>query len=1085
MKPMQINLNIIPMLSLFLFVNLFWQLNTYAQVVDSLTNVELFQQNEMAFMYIDDGDRTTITYREDGDNLIQTSTDTYSTNDLGANNNYGTDVTGGAFFGKEYGEAAVYAFVSQAGQKAQFSFDLRNRLGDDASSLTTVSNVFTAGIMNGGASFQGYTPLIHAVAGNFTGDGKDELFVIFDANDNTYKSQLYQVNVSVDMSDMATISVQGLDTASINKGQLDGTALRSFDATALDIDGDNYDELAITFWKDAEIWVEVFDIDGSGQITSRYSGAKKIFDTPGDPQCLIDAMNNEQFNFTWVSLAIAGGDFVSDTLGDELVVGANFTLGNSDDDDPEANQGLYLFPLREINGPDLLIPNWCDVNSPISINSSDAEDGYPPGLNMEAGDVMGDNQDELVVAARTGVRVYSMKMGTAIGGSTPLAFDQLEATLSIPGAAPSGEFFPFPYGPGAFADHFLSVGNIDQVGLADQVKEEIFVGSNTYQLIGGITSTTIQYFNLNIFSVDDQGQTTPRGSLSNLFSLNEENQIDPRRFSISLVDFDGGGIRLSYILDADKYNIAFGLPPLIDCGGDTSGFQTANNVMLSTIQNVIDATPLEKFHIISQDSATTLGLFVDFKPSIVNLEKMVKVRHYRTQIGTDQKELVTIPNGSFTVGQDTTDFSANIIFDPVSASTGDALVFSFETTNGDLFAIIAPLIITGVDYTVPVLGSTVSPQIPYLILHDPPGDMSTSEFLQNVEFCRETSQTITEANGNSSNFSLKFGIQGSIGFINTIDYEFSTTFSTGFEISKSETAENVITECMSVTSGFQTSDLQELGSIGENADIFIGFGERILYGIERFYSFDPNNCKLDTVESFAYASDPSNVTRFAKTRNGIINEISELQALIDTIVQVADPADKDSVRVDSANAASQIRVWQSILDKNQMNIDNPQPPSLFSEDYDGTITEFYEKNLSTSTSSTLTYEVFIEKSAGIETVLDIGGSGFSAGTEFTFSNTRGIGESVGTVQNEMLKYTLADDDEGDKFVVDIYRDPDYGTHIFKMLNGSKTSCPWEGLPSIRRDQPVVSGNFLACSLLVNNDYLFIDNVDTSVSAILN
>ena len=39
---------------------------------------------------------------------------------------------------------------------------------------------------------------------------------------------------------------------------------------------------------------------------------------------------------------------------------------------------------------------------------------------------------------------------------------------------------------------------------------------------------------------------------------------------------------------------------------------------------------------------------------------------------------------------------------------------------------------------------------------------------------------------------------------------------------------------------------------------------------------------------------------------------------------------------------------------------------------------------------------------------------------------------------------MLDDDFEDQFIIDVYRDPMFGTPYFKLMPGSKTSCPFEG-----------------------------------------
>jgi len=58
----------------------------------------------------------------------------------------------------------------------------------------------------------------------------------------------------------------------------------------------------------------------------------------------------------------------------------------------------------------------------------------------------------------------------------------------------------------------------------------------------------------------------------------------------------------------------------------------------------------------------------------------------------------------------------------------------------------------------------------------------------------------------------------------------------------------------------------------------------------------------------------------------------------------------------------------------------------------------------------------------------------------------------------MLFYTFKDNDDGDDFTLQIGKDPQFGTPIFKTIK-SKTSCPYEG--GYQRDQPKLKhdGNF--------------------------
>ena len=76
----------------------------------------------------------------------------------------------------------------------------------------------------------------------------------------------------------------------------------------------------------------------------------------------------------------------------------------------------------------------------------------------------------------------------------------------------------------------------------------------------------------------------------------------------------------------------------------------------------------------------------------------------------------------------------------------------------------------------PILGTTLDPQIPYMIVHDPPGDGSSASFQDNKTTCRSRETQYARDESNSIHGSAKLGVKGSIGLISSIDYEFYVEF---------------------------------------------------------------------------------------------------------------------------------------------------------------------------------------------------------------------------------------------------------------------------------------------------------------------
>lgn len=104
-----------------------------------------------------------------------------------------------------------------------------------------------------------------------------------------------------------------------------------------------------------------------------------------------------------------------------------------------------------------------------------------------------------------------------------------------------------------------------------------------------------------------------------------------------------------------------------------------------------------------------------------------------------------------------------------------------------------------------------------------------------------------------------------------------------------------------------------------------------------------------------------------------------------------------------------------------------------------------------SETNTITAEHYIDATAGLQGVVNIGGSGFSAGYEYATSKRFGKTTSQTNADASVMSYTLIDANGGDKFNIDVFRDPMYGTPVFKLKDGTISSCPYEG--GYQRDQP--------------------------------
>lgn len=396
---------------------------------------------------------------------------------------------------------------------------------------------------------------------------------------------------------------------------------------------------------------------------------------------------------------------------------------------------------------------------------------------------------------------------------------------------------------------------------------------------------------------------------------------------------------------------------------------------------------------------------------------------------------------------------------PNRGATNDFLIFRVEDEPPgipvfDPFYIVIPVLTEGILYDdsnipeVEILDTILQPKIPYLILHDPPGDQSTAMFSASTTFCRSYEQSITSAQSNSFNGAIKLGVKGSIGIIATIDYELSTTFEAGFEMTRSQTSTESEQVCMTTTESFQTSDLAP--NINDGDEVFIGYGVEMYLGVFGLLKYDPATCDTIIEKGIALAEKENTQSTFIYTKIGIEAELDELQNTLDN--ETLDPTER-------INAENQIDVWNKILELNNQNKASTEYPMGSVSFNAGTGGTFAEETL-TETTRTLTTEHATKVNAGFSVVAEIGGSGVSANYEFTTEHSFGASTSVSNGTTQIISYNLNDDDSGDLFNMDIYRDPMYGTPVFHLVGG-RTSCPWEG--GAKRDQPYIQNGAPECA----------------------
>jgi hypothetical protein len=361
---------------------------------------------------------------------------------------------------------------------------------------------------------------------------------------------------------------------------------------------------------------------------------------------------------------------------------------------------------------------------------------------------------------------------------------------------------------------------------------------------------------------------------------------------------------------------------------------------------------------------------------------------------------------------------------------------AFPTGVSHTTVLLVPFVVEGpVERNTPVLGTITKPQLPYTVIHRPPGDESSATMVSTQKTCRNIQESVATTESNTGRGSIKLGTKETVGIVLAVDIEIYAKISAKLGTGSMDIRTKEKETCIEVTNEFT---LQSLVDGNVTSDVFVGYGLDMYYGIWRNLSVVNGAIAYDT--SLIYAPVDGTLRQFALSEDGIREDIALQQTLFNSA-----PDEKSRAR-----AKHQIDAWNAVLAKNEENklqaTEVLDPGKIFEAGIPQTVSKgvTYSQTASIETSS------YIEGSFDLEFLVDIAGSGWSAGYEYQSRTEYGALATNSSDSSTILTYTLADGDatsfngilRRDKFVVDTLRDPMFGTPVFKLVElGTKSSCP--------------------------------------------
>ena len=328
--------------------------------------------------------------------------------------------------------------------------------------------------------------------------------------------------------------------------------------------------------------------------------------------------------------------------------------------------------------------------------------------------------------------------------------------------------------------------------------------------------------------------------------------------------------------------------------------------------------------------------------------------------------------------------------------------------------------------------TTVSPEIPFFILRDPPGDQSYSFLSEEQSVCRTMSMSMLAGAGSTVWAEAKLGTKFQAGLGVSTETEVWASFGSSLSVSATLISQEEVETCLITNQEFTTSDSDAF--IGEDGDLYVGAAMNILYALTDVLEYNQGACRVDLSKDIVFGNDGFE-TEYIYTEGHIRDVIiPDLERIISL----------PSISADSvAFLANQVDVWRQTLDLNrEIKEEARDREPLNNYSISGGAGLAYSITSTVSETKTIEYDLEIESEIAFEAGVEIAGSGVSGGASVRMQAGFGESRTVARSQSNTIGFFLGDDDPGDSFSVNVLSDPVFGTFVFDLAAGV-SSCPWE------------------------------------------
>jgi hypothetical protein len=352
-----------------------------------------------------------------------------------------------------------------------------------------------------------------------------------------------------------------------------------------------------------------------------------------------------------------------------------------------------------------------------------------------------------------------------------------------------------------------------------------------------------------------------------------------------------------------------------------------------------------------------------------------------------------------------------------------------------------------------------STPVPLYVIHDPPGDGSAAYAERGYSFCKKIDPTEYHLKaGGGLGVDLKLGVkfQNGVGFGVFLATEtfFRAVVKLDITAGSQVDKEGATTICGTFADQYSTSADENF--VGEDADVFVGYGENYLFATTDVV--DVTNCQIVLPPPAIGFEKTGFSTTFAFTRGHIKNAvIPNLEMLKRNAALRASQGAPDS----TAFFQSFINSWHEMLawDSTQ----KARASLIVNRSFSAGADYQYSYQADTTVAYMEKRTIWLDQS--FSAGLGFGTSGNESeivGQQLVQYETLGSLTDTSGTRTSSFGYSLSDNDDGDNFTVDVMKGANVLSPIFKVKGGA-SSCPYEpwedntGKPTMtRRDLPDIS-----------------------------